>query len=193
MLLNSNTCLAPFSAWSCKMASSRCCSSTLVERCRRASRTASFRMLLAFSLRTSSEVVMGIPSSSSRTRLSSSVLTDSGLTLSRWNTLRMGPSLLRISPKSRCSGPTLRLASRVASSREKARISDTLDENWLVTICTILLFTFYEIANIVPTITLSCISRLWPLLPCASRCPARSVSCSVPSCSSSAPVLCPYR
>ena len=48
---------------------------------------------------------------------------------------------MRSKPNRRCSGATERLANRAASSREKARISDTLGENWLVT--TIYDLTFY--------------------------------------------------
>ena len=132
MLFSSNTCLAPLFTASCRMASKRCCSSTLVVRWIRASSTASFSILLAFSFSTRSVVWIGMPISSSLTRCSSSVFTDCRFTFSLWNRSMTGPSLFLSIPSSRCSGPTERLARRAASSREKARISDTLGENWLV-------------------------------------------------------------
>ena len=45
-------------------------------------------------------------------------ITESRLMFSLSNTLSTGLSFIRSSPKSRCSGATLRLASRAASSRE---------------------------------------------------------------------------
>ena len=134
MLFISNTCFAPFSTWSCKIASNKCCSSTRCVCCRRASNTASLRMLLAFSLSTSSIVVMGVPISFSRTRCSNSVFTDCMLMSSRLKTFVTVLPLMRNIPNNRCSGPTLRLARRLASSRENAKISDTFCENWLDTI-----------------------------------------------------------
>ena len=57
--------------------------------------------------------------------------------------LRTSQTLLflsRMMPRRRCSGPTDLLASRVASSRLYASISDTFGENWLVILVCILSF-----------------------------------------------------
>ena len=160
-LFISKTCLAPLLAMSCSMASSRCCSSILLALCMRASSTASRNTLLALSFSTRSLVCMGMLISSSLTRISSSVFTACIFRFSLLKRSITGPSLVRIMPNSKCSGPTDRLASRAASSREKASISDSFGENCVVIYCLFLLLILYlfkyifckdttNLANIVP-------------------------------------------
>ena len=136
--------LAPLFAWSWRIASNRCCSSTVFVDCILASRTASLRMFEACVLSTSSCVLRGCVKSFSLTCISKSCLMDCMSMLACDNMSLTMLFLSRRSPSIRCSGPTERLASRAASSRLNARISDTFGENWLA----ILLLPFFLLLSI---------------------------------------------
>ena len=77
---------------------------------------------------------------SSLTLSSSSAFMMSVLIAIRLRTSQTLLFLSRMMPRRRCSGPTDLLASRVASSRLYASISDTFGENWLVILVCILSF-----------------------------------------------------
>ena len=129
----SNKSLTLHSEVLCSSASSRCCSSTICVFCSRAVSIDSLTALAA-SLFNSGLLSSGVSSflplmvsSTSFLRLpmfmprsSNNVLTSSEFSLNM--------------PSRRCSGPTSVLQRRCASSRLKARISESLLENWLIII-----------------------------------------------------------
>ena len=132
MLFISKMLFTPLSAWSCSIASSRCCSSTICVCCTLASSTASFRMLLACSLRYSSVDVRVVSwlfsfifstSDSFMLSISMSMMVRKSFT---------GLFFSRSMPSIMCSGPTAVLASLIASSLLNASISDTLGDIWLL-------------------------------------------------------------
>ena len=140
MLFISNTCLAPLSLWSCRIASITCSTSTIAVCCILASRTASLSTFPACSLsEMASGVVFANVLSLFMTFSSSWFLTSVWLIFIRMSkSVRTFPFSLRM-PSSRCSGFTEAQARRIASSLLNERTSDTLGENWFV-ICTSYVF-----------------------------------------------------
>ena len=141
MLYSSRTCLAPFEVWSWRMARITCSTFTCCECCSRASSTESFNILPACSSRA------GATTASSEgvfaqflMRLSISVLTLFQSVFICIISLKRGHVLSLIIPRSRCSGFTLILSRRTASSRLNERSSETFGENWFVICCFFVIF-----------------------------------------------------
>ena len=132
------------------MAKRTCWISTICKCRRRASTIASFKTLFALSLSAISVVKSVLELFSFCIFSSSCALTSSLFMRISANKSLIYWLLSFIIPSSKCSGPIDPLASLRASALLKARISDTLGENWLVII--VYLSFIYIMCNCLQTL-----------------------------------------